>query len=63
MWYIGATMCILNNELQKLFLKNESESLYKTILLLSLNIFASKDMVELYPSLIGGQWPNDDLVN
>jgi hypothetical protein len=48
-------MCILNNELQKLFFKNESESLYKTILLLSLNIFASKDMVELYPSLIGGQ--------
>jgi len=63
MWYIGATMCILNNELQKLFLKNESESLYKTILLLSLNIFASKYIVELYPSLIGGQWPNDDLVN
>jgi hypothetical protein len=40
--------------------KNESQSFYKTI---SLHIFAPKDRVELYPSLIGGQWPNDDLVN
>jgi hypothetical protein len=74
MWYIGATICILNNQLQKLskknFIwkkwkgwKNESQSLYRTISLVPLNIFAPRDKVKLYPSLFGGQWPNDDLVN
>lgn len=48
--------------------KTESQSFYKIISLVPLNIFAPRHRVELYPSLIGGQYPIlkvdfNDLVN